>query len=97
MRVELFEELDKRMQYATPETKIMHKELKQHINFVVEGLPEKCKRVYKLSRNEQLSHKEIAKLLDISIKTVENHITNALRVLRAALGHVLFVALLFNY
>ncbi|WP_299780080.1 RNA polymerase sigma-70 factor [uncultured Formosa sp.] len=97
MRVELFEELDRRMQYATPETKIMHKELKQHIKFVVESLPEKCQRVYKLSRNEQLSHKEIAKQLNISIKTVENHITNALRILRASLGQVLFILLFFNY
>jgi len=97
MRVELFEELDKRLQYANPETKMMHKELKQHVKFVVESLPEKCKRVYKLSRNEQLSHKEIAEKLDISIKTVENHITNALRVLRLSLGQVLFIMLFFDY
>lgn len=95
-RVELLEELDRRLQYTTPETKIMHKELKQHIKLVIDGLPKKCKKVYKLSRNEQLSHKEIAEQLDISIKTVENHITNALRVLRTSLGHVLFLALFFN-
>jgi len=97
LRVELFEELDKRMQYATPETKMMHKELKQHIKVVVETLPDKCKKVYKLSRNEQLSHREIAEQLGISIKTVENHITNALRVLRISLGEVLFILLFLNY
>ncbi|CDF80185.1 RNA polymerase sigma 70 factor [Formosa agariphila KMM 3901] len=96
MRVELFEELDKRMQYTTPETKMMHKELKYHIELVVDTLPEKCKRVYVLSRNEHLSHKEISEQLGISIKTVENHITNALRVLRASLGQVLFVVLFIN-
>ncbi|KGL59019.1 RNA polymerase sigma-70 factor [Polaribacter sp. Hel1_85] len=96
-RVELLEELDKRLQYTTPETKMMHQELKQHINIVVESLPEKCKRVYKLSRNEQLSHKEIADQLGISTKTVENHITNALRVLRASLGEALFIALFLNF
>lgn len=96
MRVELFEELDKRLQYTTPETKMMLKELKQHVKLIVESLPEKCKRVYKLSRNEQLSHKEIADQLGISIKTVENHITNALRVLRTSLGQALFVVLFLN-
>ncbi|OBQ55575.1 RNA polymerase sigma-70 factor [Tamlana sp. s12] len=96
MRVELFEKLDKRFQYTTPETKMMHKELQQYIEFVVESLPEKCKRVYKLSRNEQLSHKEISEQLGITVKTVENHITNALRVLRVSLGPVLFVALFLN-
>ncbi|MHA7944636.1 RNA polymerase sigma-70 factor [Formosa sp. 3Alg 14/1] len=96
MRVELFEEIDKRLQYTTPETKMMHKELQQHIELVVESLPEKCKRVYKLSRNEQLSHKEIAEQLGITIKTVENHITNALRVLRTSLGQILFITLFLN-
>ena len=42
--------------------------------------------VYKLSREEQLSHKEIADQLDISTKTVENHLNKALRQLRTSLG-----------
>tara|TARA_R110000868_G_scaffold358814_2_gene620534 strand:- start:207 stop:758 length:552 start_codon:yes stop_codon:yes gene_type:complete len=89
IRVELFEDLNNRFQYASPETKIMNKELKSHIKGVVENLPKKCKNVYKLSRHEQLSHKEIAEKLNISTKTVENHISNALRILRTSLGNVL--------
>lgn len=96
IRVELFEELDKRLQYTTPETKMMHDELEIQIQLIVSSLPEKCKKVYQLSRNEQLSHKEIAERLDISIKTVENHITNALRVLRTSMGSTLFIALFLN-
>lgn len=96
MRVELFEELDKRLQYITPETKMMHKELTMHVKDIVETLPDKCKKVYILSRHEQLTHKEIAEQLGISVKTVENHITNALRILRAALGQVLFISLFLN-
>ena len=94
VRVELFEDLKNRFQYATPETKLMHKELTEQINKIVKTLPEKCKRVYKLSRNKQLSHKEIAEKLNISTKTVENHISNALRVLRASLGNVMSLELL---
>jgi len=87
LRVELFESLNKRFQYATPETKLMHQELVIQIEGIVESLPPKCKEVYKMSRDEQLSHKEISDKLNISTKTVENHITKALRVIKASLGY----------
>jgi len=95
--VELFEELPQRFQYATPETKIMHKELIMQVDAIVKTLPKKCQEVYVLSRNNQLSHKEIAKKLGISTKTVENHITYALKVLRTALGHILSIEFLHYY
>ncbi len=51
----------------------------------IEKLPPQCKKVFKLNRFEKLKYKEIAGLLDISERTVENHIANALKVLREAL------------
>lgn len=89
--VELFEDLDTRFQYTTPETKLIHDELVYQINAIVKTLPKKCQEVYLLSRNDQLSHKEISKKLSISTKTVENHITFALKTLRAALGNILCI------
>lgn len=86
LRTELFENLHERIHTTTPESEILFEELKLQINLIVENLPDKCKRVYKLSRNQQLTHKEISEQLNISTKTVENHITNALNVLRASLG-----------
>lgn len=86
INVEFLDDLDKRFQYATPETEIMHKELVQQVNGIIDTLPEKCKLVYKLSREEQLSHKEIAIRLDITTKTVENHITKALHTIRFSIG-----------
>jgi RNA polymerase sigma-70 factor (family 1) len=86
IHVEFFDDLDKRFQHSTPETQLMHEELVQQINTIVESLPLKCQLVYKLSREEQLSHKEIAERLDISTKTVENHITKALQVIRLSMG-----------
>lgn len=94
VRAELYENLERRFQYATPETKIMHKELVAHIETVVKKLPKKCQNVYRLSRHEQLSHKEIANQLSISTKTVENHISFALKALSRALGPMLSVHLL---
>lgn len=55
------------------------------INNEIEKLPAQCKKVFKLSRFEHLKYKEIANLLDISERTVENHIANALKILRVEL------------
>lgn len=51
------------------------------IEETVAKLPEKCKLVFRMSREEGLSHKEIANELNISTKTVEAHITKALRII----------------
>jgi len=48
----------------------------------IQQLPEKCRLVFSLSRFEQLTHKEIAEKLGISVKTIENQITKAMRLLR---------------
>lgn len=48
----------------------------------IELLPEKCREVFKLSRLEKMKYREIALRLDISEKTVENHMGHALKVLR---------------
>jgi len=93
VHVELFDDLEKRFQHTTPETELMHEELVQQINLIIETLPDKCRIVYKLSREEQLSHKEIAERLDISTKTVENHITKALQVIRLSMGSTASVAM----
>lgn len=93
IHVEFFNDLDKRFQYATPETEMMHDELVQQINTIVETLPEKCQLVYKLSREEQLTHKEIALRLNISVKTVENHITKALQTIRMSMGSAATIAM----
>jgi RNA polymerase sigma-70 factor (family 1) len=50
----------------------------------VSRLPEKCQLVYRMSRNEHRSIHDIAETLNISHKTVENHLTKALRQLRLA-------------
>lgn len=88
---ELFDDIDNRLRKTSPETKLMYKELMEQVNEVVESLPKKCRIVYKLSREKQLSHKEISQKLNISTKTVENHITKALRALRTSLGYLIIV------
>jgi len=57
-------------------------ELKIKINEVIAELPDKCGVVFSLSRFEDMSYAEIAKELNISVKTVENQISKALKILR---------------
>ena len=52
-------------------------------NDVIDRLPEKCRLVFILNRFEELSYKEVAERLGISVKTVENQMSKALRILRA--------------
>ncbi|WP_207427771.1 RNA polymerase sigma-70 factor [Pedobacter sp. SYSU D00535] len=67
------------------------KEVSRRVDEVVEALPDACRTVFILSRYEQLSYKAIAEKLNISVKTVENHMTKALKYLRK---HLLFISLL---
>ena len=93
LRAELFENLEQRCTYENPESEMLYDELVQKVDSIVEKLPEKCRVVYKMSREEQFSYKEISNKLNISPKTVENHITKALFVLRTSLGG--FLSLIF--
>lgn len=54
-------------------------ELKGIVSAAVDGLPGQCKLIYQLSRNEGLTNKEIAERLDVTVKTVENQMTIAIR------------------
>ncbi len=59
-------------------------DLQNIVDEAIESLPPKCRTVFSLSRFEELSYKEIAEKLDISVKTVENQIGKALKILRLA-------------
>jgi RNA polymerase sigma-70 factor (ECF subfamily) len=58
------------------------KELEMKIHLILSGLPEKCKQVFLLSRKENLSNKDISATLDITLSTVEKHISKALKILK---------------
>ncbi|MEN0002489.1 MAG: RNA polymerase sigma-70 factor [Bacteroidota bacterium] len=72
-------------------------ELQQLIDQSIDQLPERCRLVFVLSRFEQMTYKEIAEQLGISVKTVENQISKALQLLRAALGPYLGKTLMFLF
>lgn len=65
-------------------------ELHNLIQEAVLALPDKCREVFELSRNESLSNREIADRMNISVKTVEAQITKALKRIKNFLGEAYF-------
>jgi RNA polymerase sigma-70 factor (ECF subfamily) len=64
---------------------VLASELETRIQKALEKLPEQCRLVFKLSRFEELKYAEIAGQLNISIKTVENQMGKALKIMREQL------------
>jgi len=69
----------------TTDQLMREKELAFQIEREVSLLPEKMRQIFEMSRNANLSHKEIAEKLDISDKTVKKQISNALKLIRVKL------------
>jgi RNA polymerase sigma-70 factor (ECF subfamily) len=61
------------------------KELEGRLEQAMNELPEQCRTIFQLSRFEELRYREIANFLGISIKTVENQMGKALKILRVKL------------
>lgn len=61
---------------------IGYQELELRVQRAIEHLPPKCRVIYKLSRQENLSHQQIAEALNLSVKTIENQLSIALEKLR---------------
>jgi RNA polymerase sigma-70 factor (ECF subfamily) len=60
-------------------------ELEAKLQLALEELPEQCRTIFQLSRFEELKYREIAERLGLSIKTVENQLSKALRIMRKSL------------
>lgn len=75
------------------------KELETRLDAALRELPEQCRAIFQLSRFEELKYHEIATKLGISVKTVENQMGKALKLLRLSLADFLpamLVLLLLN-
>lgn len=73
---------------SSTEQWLSYQQLKDELENTVQSLPEKCRLVFRLSRESGYSEKQIAETLNISLKTVESHMSRALRTLRASLKHL---------
>jgi RNA polymerase sigma-70 factor, ECF subfamily len=82
-------------------TDVMDKnELENRIAEAIDKLPEQCKLIFKMSRFEELKYQEIADKLGLSVKTIENQIGKALKIMRTELADylpIVFLIMLFNH
>jgi RNA polymerase sigma-70 factor (ECF subfamily) len=74
---------------------VLTSELELAIERALDSLPTQCRQVFELSRKEGLKYAEIARDLGISVKTVENHMGKALKILREELKPYLPLVLLW--
>lgn len=74
---------------------IQFNDLNSKVQMLLNKLTPRQKEIFLLSREEGLSHEEIAKKLDISVNTVKKHMVNTLTFLRSGLESGMMVNLLF--
>jgi RNA polymerase sigma-70 factor (ECF subfamily) len=77
--------------------RVISNELESRIQKAMQVLPEQCQLVFKLSRFEELKYSEIAEQLDISVKTVENQMGKALKIMREQLKDYLPILLILMH
>ncbi|MEM1405706.1 MAG: RNA polymerase sigma-70 factor [Bacteroidota bacterium] len=77
---ELFDNI---LDHTDLESRLELQDLVLFVEGKIDALPDRCKEIFKLSRFQQLSNREIAQKLDLSISTVENQINKALKALKS--------------
>lgn len=75
--------------------RVRENQLKAQIEREIDALPARMKEVFRLSRRENLSHKQIAELLGTTEQTVKKQMTNTLKVLRGKLGMINYLLYIF--
>jgi RNA polymerase sigma-70 factor (ECF subfamily) len=69
-----------------PEQILITSELINRINTVISLLPVRCKLIYKLAKEDGLRYSEIAQLLNISVKTIDNQMSIAVKKIGRAIS-----------
>jgi RNA polymerase sigma-70 factor (ECF subfamily) len=72
--------------YQNPEEKILSNESLKDIDSAINSLPHRAKLIFKLAKEDRMKYKEIASLLNISVKTVDHQLAIALKKITNALG-----------
>jgi RNA polymerase sigma-70 factor (ECF subfamily) len=64
---------------------LINKDLQIALNSAINKLPKQCREIFMMSRFKYMSYKEIASTLSLSLKTIENQMSKALKVIRTEL------------
>jgi len=76
---------------------LLFKEQQELLQSIIESLPDDCKEAFRLSREEQMTYKQVAALLNISEKTVEKRLSKSLKHIRNSLTLSSCLIVLINY
>ncbi|MEM9326280.1 MAG: sigma-70 family RNA polymerase sigma factor, partial [Bacteroidota bacterium] len=71
--------------WVDPSEVLLEKELRNHLDLVVAKLPERCQLVFRMSREEGMSYKEMAQELGLSTETIKSQLAKAQARLRSAI------------
>lgn len=66
-------------EYSNPDQSAEYHQLEEVVAKAVKELPPSCQLIYKLAKEDRLRYKEIAELLDLSVKTIDNQLSIALK------------------
>jgi len=72
--------------YHDPEQKMISAEMISQIQAIIRQLPPRCQLIFKLIKEDGLKYKEVAELLHLSLKTVENQMSLALKKIGSAIN-----------
>jgi RNA polymerase sigma-70 factor (ECF subfamily) len=76
---------------------VEYNDLVERLNEIINNLPVRQREVYLLHKEEGLKYSEIAERLNISVNTIENHMSRALKTIREKIGNSSFLATLFFF
>ena len=77
--------MDERSDHNPILSQMQARELRQRVEEAIDKLPPKCAQAFRLFYVQEISQKEIASVMGISVRTVEGHIRQAMRTLREEL------------
>lgn len=83
--------------HLSPEHSLMVRELQQQLDNAIKALPSQCQLVFKLSRQEGLSNKEIANKLELSENTVKSHLKKADKEIKGNIGFLMTLVFIHTF
>jgi RNA polymerase sigma-70 factor (family 1) len=72
--------------YSNPEQLVISTELRKRIDSAIQNLPPKCKLIFKMAKEDKLPYKDIAAILNITVKTIDAQLAIALKKISLAIN-----------
>ncbi len=74
------------MEFSSPHFLIEEKEFAEKLDSVIKAIPDGCREVFLMNKIDEIKYKEIAEMLDLSVKAIEKRMSKAIGIVKAQLG-----------